>query len=186
MDFSKIISIAGKPGLYRIINQSRGGILVSSVDTGKKMAIGQTQRVSALSDISVYTDDGDMPLDTIFERIHAATDGEAVSINTKDDDALRTFFTEVMPEHDQERVYHSDIRKVVKWFNLLLEKGLLSFDKDEDAAAELSSESASSDADQEEDKAPKVAGDASADENTAEAAASEPSGDSDAASKPQG
>jgi len=132
MDLSQIISIAGKPGLYRILNQSRGGVIVLSLQDGKKTAIGQTQRVSALSDISMYTVDGDLLLDEILKRVHAHTGGKTVDINVKDDGAVRDFFTEVIPEHDQDRVYNSDIRKLIKWYNSLLEKDLLDFEKETD------------------------------------------------------
>lgn len=128
MELSQIISIAGKPGLHQIISQSRGGVIVSSLDTGKKMAVGQTQRVSALSDISIYTMDGDILLKEIFERVYAHTNGGAIEIDLKDDETVRDFFTEVVPEHDDSRVYHSDIRKLIKWFNSLLAKDLLSMD----------------------------------------------------------
>ncbi len=125
MDLSKIISIAGKPGLYQILSQSRGGVIVASLDNGKKMAVGQTQRVSALGDISMYTMDGDMPLSEIMERVYKHTQGAALDVDTTNDKAVRGFFTEVLPEHDAERVYNSDIRKFIKWYNALLQKGLL-------------------------------------------------------------
>jgi hypothetical protein len=75
MDLSKVLSIAGKPGLYRILNQSRGGVVVTSLVDGKKMAIGHTQRVSTLSDISVYTWQGDEPLKNILKKIYELRDG---------------------------------------------------------------------------------------------------------------
>lgn len=147
MELSQIISIAGKPGLHQIISQSRGGVIVSSLDTGKKMAVGQTQRVSALSDISIYTMDGDILLKEIFERIYAHTNGGAIEIDLKDDETVRDFFTEVVPEHDDSRVYHSDIRKLIKWFNSLLAKDLLTMDKGaEEAEAAAEEEVAADDA----------------------------------------
>lgn len=141
MDLSQIISIAGKPGLYRILNQSRGGVIVLSLQDGKKTAIGQTQRVSALSDISMYTIDGDVLLEEILKRVHAHTEGKPVEINIKDDGEVREFFTQVIPEHDEDRVYNSDIRKLIKWYNSLLDKDLLNFDEEaEEAPAEDAAE----------------------------------------------
>lgn len=130
MDLSQIISISGKPGLYQIINQSRGGVVVVSLQDGRKMAIGQTQRVSSLNDISVYTVEGDEPLGDIFIKIHEYTEGKAVDIDLRDQKALREFLYEILPDHDEERVYASDIKKMVKWFNLLLEKDLLKFESE--------------------------------------------------------
>jgi hypothetical protein len=139
MDLSKIISIAGKPGLFKIINQSRGGVVVVSLTDGKKMAVGQTQRVSSLSDISVYTLEGDEPLPEIFSKILETTGGEALDIDLKDQEALRGFLLEILPEHDEERVYPSDIKKMVKWYNLLLKKDLLKSEpKDEEPKDEES------------------------------------------------
>jgi hypothetical protein len=131
MDLSQIISIAGKSGLYKILNQSRGGVIVTSLSDGKKTAIGQTQRVSALSDISVYTLDGDILLHEILKRIYDKTSGKPVEIDIKDDAVIRDFFAEAVPEHDDERVYHSDIRKIIKWYNNLLEKDMLDFSEEE-------------------------------------------------------
>ena len=145
MDLSQIISIAGKSGLYRILNQSRGGVIVTSLTDGKKTAIGQTQRVSALSDISVYTVEGDILLEEILKRIHDQTGGEAVIIDIKDDNVVRDFFTMVVPEHDEERVYHSDIRKIIKWYNNLLDKDMLDF-SEEKAEGDDNTETPASDA----------------------------------------
>jgi len=125
MDLSKILSIAGKPGLFKILHQTRGGVVVESLTDGKKMSIGQTQRVSTLSDISVYKVDGDEPLKNIFEQMLTHGKGEALDVDVKDDNGMRSFFEEIIPDFDKDRVYTSDIRKIVKWYNTLLAKGLL-------------------------------------------------------------
>lgn len=131
MDLSKILSIAGKPGLFKVLNQSRGGVVVVSLDDGKKMVVGQTQRVSTLSDISIYTLESDEPLANIFKKMRENSEGKKVDIDLKDDDALREYLFRIFPEHDEDRVYPSDIKKIVKWFNLLLEKGLLEPEEEE-------------------------------------------------------
>jgi len=136
MDLSKILSIAGKPGLYKVESQSNRGVVVSSIQDGKKMAIGQTQRVSTLSDISIYTMEGDEPLKDIFEKIYERTEGKAVDIDIQNKQDLRDFFLEVLPDHDEERVYASDIKKMIKWFNLLLEKDMLDFSESEESDSE--------------------------------------------------
>jgi hypothetical protein len=130
MDLSKILSIAGKPGLYKILNQSRGGVVVTSLQDGKKMVVGQTQRVSTLSDISIYTLEGDEPLENIFTKMHEQSNGKEVEVDFKDDDALREYLFRIFPEHDEDRVYPSDIKKIIKWFNLLLKKGLLEIEEE--------------------------------------------------------
>ncbi len=129
MDLSKIISVAGKPGLFKIITQSRGGVVVESLTDGRKMAIGQTQRVSTLSDISIYTTEGDVPLKDIFAKIIAQTGGKDVSVDLNNNNALRTYFIELVPDHDQDRVYVSDIKKLIKWYSNLRDKNLLGIEE---------------------------------------------------------
>ncbi len=134
MELSTILSISGKPGLYKIISQSRGGVVVSSLLDGKKVSIGQTQRVSTLSDISIYTEEGDEPLENIFKKFHARSEGGVLEIDKGSNDDLRNFFLEILPDHDESRVYASDIKKMVKWFNLLMKNGLVSFDEENAAS----------------------------------------------------
>lgn len=129
MDLSKILSISGRPGLFEIINQTRGGVVALSLLDGKKVSIGQTQRVSTLSDISIYTEEGDELLLNVLQTVFKTTDGAPCEVDVKDDDALRGFMREMLPEHDEERVYTSDIRKVVKWYNLLLKSELIDMEK---------------------------------------------------------
>lgn len=131
MDLAKIISISGKPGLYQIINQTRGGVLAKSLLDGKKTSIGQTQRVSTLSDISIYLEDGDEPLANVFRKIYEDNEGAELDVDIKDPDALRGFLREVLPDHDEDRVYTSDIKKLVKWYNLLLKEGLIDLEEEE-------------------------------------------------------
>ncbi len=140
MDLSKILSIAGKPGLYQIINQSRGGVVAKSLVDGKKISIGQTQRVSTLSDISIYVEDGDEPLVNVLKTINEKHGEEALEIDVKDTDALRDFLREMLPEHDEERVYASDIKKMVNWYNLLLKNNLLDFSEEAEEAEEAEEE----------------------------------------------
>jgi len=140
MDLSKILSISGKPGLFQVMSQSNRGVVVSSINDGKKMAIGQTQRVSTLSDISIYTLEGDEPLRNIFEKIFERTEGKSIEIDIQNNQDLRDFFLEVLPDHDEERVYASDIKKIVKWYNTLLEKDILDF-TEESGTSESDSDS---------------------------------------------
>ncbi len=153
MELSEILSIAGKPGLFKVLHQSRGGVVVVSLTDGKKMSIGQTQRVSTLSDISVYIESGDEPLKNIFDSMLAYNDGKEIDIDVKDNDALRSFFTEILPEHDAERVYTSDIKKILKWYNTLVAKDMLTAstpETEEKASEEAETKEETSDSKKEE------------------------------------
>lgn len=149
MELSEILSIAGKPGLFKVLHQSRGGVVVVSLADGKKMSIGQTQRVSTLSDISVYTETGDEPLKNIFDSMLAYNDGKEIEIDVKDNDALRSFFTEILPEHDAERVYTSDIKKILKWYNTLVAKDMLTASASEATEKESEAKEESADSEKE-------------------------------------
>ena len=125
MNLESIISVTGKPGLYKVLSQIKNGLVVESIVDGKKMPIHATDKVSALSDISIYTNDGDMPLADIFEVIFKKTEGK-VAVNHKANAAeLKNFMAEVVPNYDEDRVYNSDLKKLFQWFNMLVEKGLL-------------------------------------------------------------
>lgn len=138
MDLSKIIAISGKPGLYSVVSQIKNGVIVESVEDGKRFPAYSTNQISALKDISIYTSDEELPLADVFAKIKAI-EGEKIEIDSKaGNEEFRSFFTKVLPEHDAERVYISDIKKVVKWYNLLSEKNLLIDEapQTEEAAAE--------------------------------------------------
>lgn len=131
MDFSKIISVTGKPGLYELISQSRSGIIVQSLEDGKKTAVSSAHRVSTLADITIYTDGGDEHLEEVFKKFYEKQNGGEVDIDTKDAEALQEFLFSVLPEYDEERVYSSDIRKMIKWYNLLVKSDPKAFEKTE-------------------------------------------------------
>ncbi len=145
MDLTKILSISGKPGLYKVLSQSRGGVVAISLLDGKKVSIGQTQRVSTLSDISIYVEDGDEPLAKVLEKSYERYNGELIDIELNDNESLRAFMSEVLPEHDEDRVYISDIKKVVKWYNLLHKNSLLDFSEEEPTEEEAAQEGAAQD-----------------------------------------
>ena len=132
MDLSKIISISGKPGLFRIVGQMKNGVVVESLLDGRRTPAYATQQISSLEDISIYSVDDDIPLKEVFGMIKAK-EGEGLATVGKDGKALKAYFQEVFPEYDEDRVYTSDIKKVVKWYNLLQEKGLLEEEAEEEA-----------------------------------------------------
>lgn len=139
MNLEKILSISGKPGLYALKVQTRTGFLAESLVDGKKISVGLKVNVSLLSEISIYTIAEEKPLTQIMRSI-AIKENEGPAISHKEDNAkLVAYFTEILPEYDSERVYPSDIKKVLSWYNLLQSKGLVS---KEEPIAEISQENA--------------------------------------------
>lgn len=126
MNLEKILSISGKPGLYALKVQTRTGFLAESLVDGKKISVGLKVNVSLLSEISIYTINEEKPLTEVMRNI-AIKENEGPSISHKEDNAtLVAYFLEILPEYDAERVYPSDIKKVLSWYNLLQSKGLVS------------------------------------------------------------
>ena len=124
------------PGLYKYIAQSRNGVIVESLQDGKRSNASSTSRVSALSEISMFTEGEDIPLGEVFTRMYAHTGG-AKGVSHKDADAhLRDFFAAAVPDYDRERVHLSDIRKAIAWFNLLIDCGLTEFNLPEEESAD--------------------------------------------------
>jgi hypothetical protein len=131
MDLSKILSIGGKPGLYKMVGQTKTGFVVESLADGKRMPAFPSQQVSALEEISIFTTGEDIPLKEVFKHIFDHENG-GVAPDHKADNALITSTFEVyLPEYDREMVRQSDIRKVYRWYNELLQAGLLSWDEPE-------------------------------------------------------
>jgi hypothetical protein len=135
MNLESVISVTGKPGLYKVISQIKNGLIVESLLEKKRMPIHATDKVSALSDISIYTLDGDMPLADIYEVIYKKTAGKSAVSHKEKPEALKAYMKEVLPDYDEDRVYVSDLKKLFQWFNLLAENGLLVPSKDEDKDA---------------------------------------------------
>jgi hypothetical protein len=135
MDLSKIITITGKPGLYRVVAQGRQATIVEALADGKRMAVPHSMRVSALEEISMYTTGDDVPLVEVLKKIHELEKG-GPSIDPKESDgALFAKLGEVLPEYDRERIYASDVRKLFTWYGVL--RGVGEFDqKDEKPAKE--------------------------------------------------
>lgn len=140
MSIEKILSISGKPGLYELKLQTRTGFVAESLTDGKKVTVGLRSNVSLLSEISVYTYDGEIRLSEVFRAI-AEKENNGPSLSHKEDNAkLETYFREVLPEFDEDRVYASDIKKILSWYNMLQAKGLVSKDAPVAAAAPAAEE----------------------------------------------
>ena len=127
MDLNKILSIAGKPGLYKLIAQSKNGLIIESLIDGKRMNAFKTEKISSLEEISLFAHDEDVSLKVVLQNMFNQTNGEKVINNKADDAAVKAFFELIVPDYDKERVYVSHMRKVIGWYNLLLEKGMLDF-----------------------------------------------------------
>ena len=132
MGLDKILSISGKPGLYKIITQTRGGFVAESLLDNKKVTVNMQSNVSVLSEIAIYTLTEELPLKEVFRKIDEKENGKSTSISHKDSkDVLEEYFFEVLPDYDEDRVYASDIKKVVQWYNLLQAQNLLEFLKED-------------------------------------------------------
>lgn len=136
MNVEKILAIAGKPGLYELKLQTRSGFLAESLLDGKKITVGMRSNVSLLSEISMYTYSEEKPLAEIMRSI-AVKENEGPALSHKEDNAkLIAYFKEILPDYDEDRVYASDIKKVLNWYNILQAKGLVSKEEPKLANAE--------------------------------------------------
>jgi hypothetical protein len=125
MNLSGVISIAGMSGLYKVIAQSKIGLIVESLVDKKRIPAHSTNRVSALEDVSIYSTGDDVPLKEVFQKIYdLEKGGKAIDSKSSDSD-LRAYFKKAFAEYDEDRVYTSDIKKVISWYNILQKEGLL-------------------------------------------------------------
>jgi hypothetical protein len=124
MDLKEIAAISGKGGLYRVMKPTRAGVILESLDEQKTRSVaGPQSRVSLLKEISIYTTDaeGSVPLEDVFRKIYEKYGENALPVESKSDaDALGDFMGEVLPEYDRDRVYPSDMKKLVIWYNILV------------------------------------------------------------------
>ena len=131
MNFKDILAISGQSGLYKFVAQSRNGIIVESLANGTRSCASASARVSALSEIAIFTEGEDMPLAKVFQNIYEKQGGkEAISPKSTPEE-LKRFFAEVLPEYDRDRVHVSDMKKVVAWYNLLIAAGVTQFETEE-------------------------------------------------------
>ncbi len=125
MSVEKVLSISGKPGLYELKIQTRSGFIAESLVDGKKLTVGLKSNVSLLSEISIYTQTGEIKLFEVFANIAKKENkGEAIS-HKSDNGTLENYFAEIVPDYDTERVYASDIKKVLNWYNILHKAGFI-------------------------------------------------------------
>lgn len=129
-----ILSISGRPGLYKLVSQGKNMLIVEALSTGKRTPAYARDKVVSLGDISIYTTEGDVSLGSVLDAVKARQDGAPVDVKAIGDDAaVRAWFGEVLPSFDEERVYTADIRKLLNWYNLLLAAGITDFKAEESA-----------------------------------------------------
>ncbi|MDE6057199.1 MAG: DUF5606 domain-containing protein [Muribaculaceae bacterium] len=127
----EILSITGKPGLYRIITPGKRTLLVEDLVSKKRFPLGARDRVVCLGDIAMYTVGEDLPLDKILDRVYAVEEGQRIDVKAMDNDMLRAEFAKAVEDFDRDRVYPSDIKKLFNWYNLLISEGYTKFTEDE-------------------------------------------------------
>ncbi|HAH23579.1 MAG TPA: hypothetical protein DCL77_07455 [Prolixibacteraceae bacterium] len=117
-----ILSISGYPGLFKMVTEAKNSVIVESLLTGKRMPAYSTSKISALADISVFTENGEIQLKEVFKRLKES--GKEISPKASSNE-FKAFFEELVPEYDKDKVYVSDMKKIIQWFQLLNEKDLL-------------------------------------------------------------
>ena len=132
-----ILSVSGKPGLYKLISQGKNMLILEALDaTKKRLPVYAHDKVISLGDIAMYTDDEEVPLWQVLENVKAKCEGAVCAIDYKkaSNDELADFFAEVLPNYDRDRVYMSHVRKLIQWYNLLVSCGISEFAPEEDSA----------------------------------------------------
>ena len=131
-----ILSISGKPGLYKLISQGKNMLIVESITPDKKrMPAYGNEKITSLAAIAMYTNDSEVPLKDVLTSLKKKENGAVASIDPKKAtvDELRAYFTEILPDYDRDRVYPTDIKKLISWYNILVSNNITDF---EDVEAE--------------------------------------------------
>ena len=125
MKLEGILSISGKPGLYKLVSQSKNSVIVESLSDKKRFPIHATDQVSALEEIGIYTYGDTVSLSDVFEAIALENKGQACISHKASQEELATWLRGLLPEYDEDQVYHSNIKKIAQWYNILQENGLI-------------------------------------------------------------
>ena len=131
MEFDKILSISGKPGLYELKTQTRSGVLAQSLVDGRKTQVNLRNNISILSEISIYTYTDEVPLKDIFHKIYQKTEGQKSIDHKSSKKELENYFRDILPDYDEDRVYQSDLKKIIQWYNILIENDFTDFEDEE-------------------------------------------------------
>jgi hypothetical protein len=130
MKIKDILSIAGHSGLFRFISKSRQGIIVESFEDGKRMNVYTSMKVISLVDISVYTNEKDLPLADVLKKISEKENGGPAINHKSSNEEIKKYFEAAIPDYDKDRVYVSDMKKILNWYNILQKAGMLTFDEE--------------------------------------------------------
>lgn len=136
-----ILSVSGKPGLFRLVSNAKNMVIVESLTDKRRLPIYARDKVVSLGDIAMYTDEGEVPLSEVLTKIQAKENGAKASVATSSKpDVLKKYFAEILPTYDRERVYDTDIKKLISWYNLLSAAGIAFVSEEEVAAPEVAEE----------------------------------------------
>lgn len=135
MELKEIMAIAGKPGLFKMIAQAKNGIIVESIIDGKRIQAFSHDKISSLEEISIFTQTDDKPLKEVLKSFFEKLEGKTAPEFKNDNAGIKSFFGEMLPDYDKERVYVSHMQKIVNWYNLLVEHKLLDFSNQEEAGS---------------------------------------------------
>jgi len=132
-----ILAISGYPGLFKMISNSKNALIVESLIDKKRMPAYASAKISALEDIAIFTDEGDVPLTDVIVSIKEKENGEKAISHKASGNELKAYLSEILPNYDEDRVYVSDMKKIFQWYNLLQENGLLeNVDSEEESTEE--------------------------------------------------
>lgn len=131
MDLTKILSISGKNGLFKLISQGKNNFIVESLEDQKRFSAFQSEGVSTLDNISIYTHDEPVELGKVFQAIYLKQEKQPLEYKTLTDAQMRDYFKEALPDYDEERVFLSNIKKVYQWYNILLKHDLITIEETE-------------------------------------------------------
>lgn len=137
-----ILSITGRPGLFKILSHSKGSLIVEEIGSGKRFPVGAREKVVSLGDISMYTESGDTPLGEILDKVYAKHEGKEIDLKgLVASSGLKEEFGAIVEDFDRERVYPNDIKKLFSWYNILVASGMTKFAEEEEAETESSEQS---------------------------------------------
>ncbi len=136
MKLKDILAISGKSGLFKFISQGRNGIIVESFDDHKRMAVPSSAKVSALEDIAIFTDKEEVPLADVFKKIYEKESGKETINHKSSPEELKALLESILPNYDKERVYVSDMKKLVHWYNILVSLNMIDLKEDKEEEKE--------------------------------------------------
>jgi hypothetical protein len=131
-----ILSITGQPGLFKVVSRGSKNLIVESLLTGKRFPAFSTNKIMSLEDIAIFTDSGEVPLKDVLKIIAEKEDSKQCIDHKSSGNVLKEYFEEILPNYDKDRVYVSDIKKVIQWYNVLQQSELLIFEEEEETSEE--------------------------------------------------